>query len=129
MNILLLLPILAPLAAAGLAAGLGWGRLSASVTVLAALSVLVSGALIGFHVESGARFGAGNLLRADALSVTMLIVIGTVGTLATCGAASATSTPSSPTVTPTAKARTSTACWFPSSSPRWRWRSWPTTSG
>jgi hydrogenase-4 component F len=83
MNILLLAPILAPLAAAGLAAVLGWRRLSASVTVLAALSVLVSGAIIGFHVESGPRFGAGHLLRADALSVTMLIVIGTVGALAT----------------------------------------------
>jgi hydrogenase-4 component F len=83
MNLLLLVPILAPLTAAALAAGLGWRRLSASVTVLAALSVLVSGAVIGFHVGSGARFGAGHLLRADALSATMLIVIGTVGTLAT----------------------------------------------
>jgi len=83
MNILLLVPILAPLAAAVLAAGIGWRRLSATVTVLAAVSVLVSGAVIGLHIESGARFGAGHLLRADALSVTMLVVIGTVGTLAT----------------------------------------------
>ncbi len=83
MNILLLLPILAPLAAAVLAALLGWRRLTASVTVLAALSVLVSAAAIGVHVGSGAQFGVGRLLRADALSVTMLIVIGTVGTLAT----------------------------------------------
>jgi hydrogenase-4 component F len=83
MNILLLLPILAPLAAAVLAALLGWRRLTASVTVLAALSVLVSAGAIGLRVGSGAQFGAGRLLRADALSVTMLIVIGTVGTLAT----------------------------------------------
>jgi len=83
MDILLLVPILAPLAAAVLAAGVGWRRLSATVTVLAAVSVLVSGAVIGLHIESGARFGAGHLLRADALSVTMLVVIGTVGTLAT----------------------------------------------
>ncbi len=83
MIILMLTPILAPLAAAALAAVLGWRRLSASVTVLAALSVLVSGAVLGFGVESGARFGVGHLLRADALTVTMLIVIGTVGTLAT----------------------------------------------
>jgi len=83
MNILLLLPILAPLAAAVLAALLGWRRLTASVTVLAALSVLVSAAAIGVHVGSGAQFGVGRLLRADALSVTMLTVIGTVGTLAT----------------------------------------------
>ena len=83
MNSLLLVPILAPLAAAALALVLGWRRLSASVTVLAALSVLISGAVLGFGVESGARFGVGHLLRADALTVTMLIVIGTVGTLAT----------------------------------------------
>jgi hydrogenase-4 component F len=83
MNVLLLTPILAPLAAAALAALLGWRRLSACVTVLAALSVLVSGALLGLRLESGARFTVGHLLRADALSATMLIVIGTVGTLAT----------------------------------------------
>jgi hydrogenase-4 component F len=83
MNILLLAPILAPLAAAALAAMLGWRRLSACVTVLAALSVLISSALLGFRVGSGAQFSVGHLLRADALSVTMLIVIGTVGTLAT----------------------------------------------
>jgi len=83
MNILLLMPILAPLAAAALAAVLGWRRLTALVTVLAALSVLVTGAILGSSVGSGARFGVGNLLRADALSVTMLVVIGTVGTLAT----------------------------------------------
>jgi len=83
MSTLLLVPILTPLAAAALAAVLGWRRLTSSVTVLAALSVLISGAGLGFNVQSGARFGVGSLLRADALSVTMLIVIGTVGTLAT----------------------------------------------
>ncbi|MHB8185987.1 MAG: proton-conducting transporter transmembrane domain-containing protein [Dermatophilaceae bacterium] len=83
MNTLLLLPILAPLAAAAFAATIGWRRLSAFVTVLAALSVLVSAAVLGSRVESGVRFGVGHLLRADALTVTMLIVIGTVGTLAT----------------------------------------------
>jgi len=83
MNTLLMLPIIAPLAAAALAAVVGWRRLSASVTVLAALSVLISAAVLGFRVEAGARFGLGHLLRADALSVTMLVVIGTVGTLAT----------------------------------------------
>ena len=83
MSILLLVPILAPLTAAAFAAVLGWRRLSSSVTVLASFSVLGSGAVLGFRVESGAQFGVGSLLRADALSVTMLIVIGTVGTLAT----------------------------------------------
>jgi hydrogenase-4 component F len=83
MNILLMVPILAPLVAAVLAALLGWRRLTASVTVLAALSVLVSASAIGLRVGSEAQFGVWRVLRADALSVTMLIVIGTVGTLAT----------------------------------------------
>jgi hydrogenase-4 component F len=83
MTVLLLLPVLAPLAAAALAAILGWRPLSASMTVLSALSILVSGVLLGLGVESEPQIGAVSLLRADALSVTMLIVIGTVGTLAT----------------------------------------------
>jgi hydrogenase-4 component F len=83
MSIFLLLPVLAPLAAAAFAAVLGWRRLTSFTTVLAAFSVLVSSAVLGFSSGSGARFAAGNLLRADALTVTMLIVIGTVGTLAT----------------------------------------------
>ncbi|MEP7018567.1 MAG: proton-conducting transporter membrane subunit [Actinomycetota bacterium] len=83
MNILLMVPILAPLVAALLAALLGWRRLTASVTVLAALSVLVSASAIGLRIGSGAQFGVWRVLRADALSITMLIVIGTVGTLAT----------------------------------------------
>jgi len=83
MDPFLLLPILAPLAAAALASILGWRRLTAVVTVLAALSVLVSSAVLGFNPGPGTRFAIGSLLRADALTVTMLIVIGTVGTLAT----------------------------------------------
>lgn len=83
MNTLLLLPILAPLAAAAFAAAVGWRRLSAFVTVFSALSVLMTAAVLGSHIESGARFAVGHQLRADALTVTMLIVIGTVGTLAT----------------------------------------------
>ena len=53
------------------------------MTVLASLSVLVSAAALGSRVGTGARFAVGHLLRADALTVTMLIIIGTVGTLAT----------------------------------------------
>ena len=83
MGTLLLVPILAPLAAAAVAAVLGWRHLSAYVTVLAAASVLLTGAILGFGVGSGAVSGVGFLLRADALSVTMLLIIGTVGTLAT----------------------------------------------
>jgi len=83
MTILLLVPILGPLCAAAVAAALGWRRLSATVTVLSALSVLISGVVLAFDVTSGPRFGMGHLLRADALSVTMLLVIGSVGGLAT----------------------------------------------
>ena len=83
MSLLLLVPIIAPLAAATLAVLLGWRRLTSWVTVLAAVSILVSGAALAVRGEPGAQFAAGNLLRADALSITMLIVIGTVGALAT----------------------------------------------
>ena len=83
MTLFLLVPIAAPMAAATLALVLGWRRLTAVVTVLAALLVLVSGAVLSLDAGSGARFAMLNLFRVDALSVTMLIVIGTVGTLAT----------------------------------------------
>jgi hydrogenase-4 component F len=83
MSFLLVLPILAPLTAAALAAVLGWRPLTASVTVVAALCVLVTGVILGFTKGSGVHFAIANLFRADALSITMLIVIGTVGTLAT----------------------------------------------
>ena len=83
MSFLLVLPILAPLTAAALAAVLGWRPLTASVTVVAAVCVLVTGVILGFTNGSGVRFGIANLFQADALSITMLIVIGTVGTLAT----------------------------------------------
>ncbi len=83
MSFLLLVPIAAPLAAAALAAVLGWRRLTSSVTVAAALSVLVSAVILSFNNRSQVRFGILNLFRTDALSITMLIVIGTVGTLAT----------------------------------------------
>jgi hydrogenase-4 component F len=83
MTELLLAAILAPLAASGAAAALGWRRLTSSVTVLSASTVLGCGAVLGFSVGSRQYFALGGLLRVDALSVTMLIVIGIVGTLAT----------------------------------------------
>ena len=83
MTLFLLVPIAAPMAAATLALVLGWRRLTAVVTVLAAVLILVSGAVLSLDTGSGARFAMLNLFRVDALSVTMLIVIGTVGTLAT----------------------------------------------
>jgi len=81
MTTLLLVPILAPAAAAATTAVIGWRRLSAWAVVLAAVSVLACGIVLGFRVGTHPQVGLGHLLRADALSVTMLIVVGTVGTL------------------------------------------------
>ena len=50
---------------------------------LSAITVLPAAAALAARVGSGQQFALGGLLRADALSVTMLIVIGVVGTLAT----------------------------------------------
>jgi hydrogenase-4 component F len=83
MTVLILLPILAPLAASAIATAAGWRRWTATVTVLSALAVLGSGAVLGFRVGAAQQVVLGGLLRADALSVTMLIVIGVVGTLTT----------------------------------------------
>jgi hydrogenase-4 component F len=83
MTVLLLASICAPLAASVIALVAGWRHMAAAVTVLSAVTVLVCAAALGFRVGSGAQFALGGLLRADALTVTMLIVIGIVGTLAT----------------------------------------------
>ena len=80
---LILLPILALLAASAFALAVGWRRSTATVTVVSALTVLGSGAVLGFRVGAAQQVVLGGLLRADALSVTMLIVIGVVGTLTT----------------------------------------------
>lgn len=83
MTALLLTAILAPLAASIAALIGGWRHLTAALTVGSAVTVLVCAAALGFRVGSGTRFALGGLLRADALTVAMLIVIGIVGTLAT----------------------------------------------
>ncbi|ORV14012.1 proton-conducting transporter membrane subunit [Mycobacterium celatum] len=80
---LLLTPILAPTAASIITMARGWRRWTATVIVLSAATVLACGVVLGFQVGSGQQLGVGTLLRADALTATMLIVIGVVGTLAT----------------------------------------------
>jgi hydrogenase-4 component F len=80
---LILVPILAPLVAAAVALVGGWRRWTAALTVLSALSVLGSGVALGIQTGSRQHVALGGVLRVDALSVTMLIVIGVVGTLAT----------------------------------------------
>ncbi|GAA4711449.1 proton-conducting transporter membrane subunit [Phytohabitans rumicis] len=76
----LYLPIAAPLAAAGVAALLG-RRPAAWMGVAAAASILAAGIGLGTAVTGGRQVASG-LLRGDALTAFMLIVIGSVATIA-----------------------------------------------
>ncbi|NUR31128.1 MAG: hydrogenase [Catenulispora sp.] len=76
-------PILAPIAASAAAWRLGWRRSVAVATVLAAGVLLVAGAVSVAWTVDGGTVAAGNWLRIDALSSVMLIVIGSVGVVAT----------------------------------------------
>ncbi|BBZ47072.1 proton-conducting transporter transmembrane domain-containing protein [Mycobacterium parmense] len=79
---LLLAAILTPIAASIAMMMFGWRRETATGVLLSAVAVLGCGAALGVGVGSEARFALGGLLRVDALTVTMLIVIGIVATLA-----------------------------------------------
>ncbi|MBS4729641.1 hydrogenase [Mycobacterium sp. SM1] len=83
MTILVLAPIVLP-ALAGLAyAAIGWQRRTAWLGVLAASGALASGIALAIVVtRTQPRTGLGGLLRADALSAYMLIVIGAIAVLA-----------------------------------------------
>ncbi|OBH75042.1 hydrogenase [Mycobacterium scrofulaceum] len=83
MTTLLLAAILTPVGASVAVLVAGWRRVTATLIVLSAVTVLACGAALAFRVGSGTHFALGGLLRLDALSVTMLIVIGVVATLAT----------------------------------------------
>ncbi|OBI08578.1 proton-conducting transporter membrane subunit [Mycobacterium scrofulaceum] len=83
MTALLLAAILTPVGASVAVLVAGWRRVTATLIVLSAVTVLACGAALAFRVGSGTHFALGGLLRLDALSVTMLIVIGVVATLAT----------------------------------------------
>ena len=80
---LLVLPIIAPVAASLCAVAAGWRRWTASLTLMSALTVLAAGVALGIGVGGRTHLALDGLLRADALSAAMLIVIGIVGTLAT----------------------------------------------
>ncbi len=82
MTAVLLIAILAPTAASIITLAAGWRRWTAATTVLSAATVLVCGGRVGLGVGAGQHLAAGGVLRADALTATMLIVIGLVGTLA-----------------------------------------------
>jgi hydrogenase-4 component F len=76
-------PLLIPLAVAAIAAACGWRRWVARTHVLSALATLAIGVTIAVRTTNGAPLAAGDVLRGDALSATMLIIIGAVGTVAT----------------------------------------------
>jgi formate hydrogenlyase subunit 3/multisubunit Na+/H+ antiporter MnhD subunit len=80
---LLLAAILTPICASIAILIVGWRRATATLIVLSAVTVLGCGVALGLRVGSGTQFALGGLLRVDALTVTMLIVIGVVATLAT----------------------------------------------
>ncbi|TMR38932.1 proton-conducting transporter membrane subunit [Actinomadura geliboluensis] len=75
MTLLLIAPIGAPLLAAACQAALGWRRGTSWLGAAAAATVLACGIALA---ATDPQTGPGGLLRADALSAFMLIVIGTV---------------------------------------------------
>lgn len=83
MTALLLSAILVPVGASLATLVVGWRRATATLTALASVAVLGCGVLLGVRAGSATRFALGGLLRVDALTVVMLIVVGTVATLAT----------------------------------------------
>ncbi|MGV0581687.1 proton-conducting transporter membrane subunit [Mycolicibacterium elephantis] len=83
MTTLLLAPVLVPAAAAVVNLLAGWRRWTAALSLVSAVTVLVCGIVLATRVGAAPHLALGGLLRVDALSVTMLIVIGVVATLST----------------------------------------------
>ncbi len=82
MTPLLLTAIGAPAGVALVNLVAGWRRATAALTLLAALVVLTCGVALGAQLNAAPHIALGGLLRADALSVTLLVVIGVVAALA-----------------------------------------------
>lgn len=81
--VVLLVPVVVPALAAGLAAVLGWRRWVAWVAVAASAAVLVAGIAAAVATVDGSVLAVGGVLRADALTSAMLLVIGGVSVIAT----------------------------------------------
>lgn len=81
--VLLGAPLLVPLTVAAVAALVGWRPWVARAHVLAALTTLAAGVVLAARTTDGSPLAVGDLLRVDALSAVMLIIIGAVGTVAT----------------------------------------------
>lgn len=82
-TVILAAPLLAPLAATVAAALAGWVRPVAWATVAAAAVILGSGLWAAVRTTGGSALTVGGLLRVDALSAVMLLVIGGVAVIAT----------------------------------------------
>src|SRR6185437_11342572 len=82
MDVLIALAMVAPMVAAAVAGIGGWRRWTATLTVLSCVAVLGAGVALAILTHGSSRIAFGDVLRADALSATMLIVVGVVGTLA-----------------------------------------------
>ncbi|WP_395105322.1 proton-conducting transporter membrane subunit [Actinomadura sp. SCN-SB] len=78
MTLLLIAPVGAPALAAGAYAALGWRRATAWLGTVAAAALLASAVALAVRAMDAPVTGLGGLLRADALSAFMLIVIGAV---------------------------------------------------
>jgi hydrogenase-4 component F len=79
----LLVPIALPALAAALAAVLGWRRWVAWSAVAASAAVLAAGIAAAVATTDGSALAVGGMLRADALTAVMLLVIGSVSVIAT----------------------------------------------
>ena len=78
------LPLAAPIAAAAFArTRRGPAPVAGWITLAAAVTILVVGANAAVRTVDGYALTAGSVLRIDALSAVMLIVIGSVGVIAT----------------------------------------------
>jgi len=82
-DILLFAPVVAPVLAAGGYAVFGWRRASAWLGAGAATIVLAAAITLATTVSHSPLIGVGGLVRADALTAFMLIVIGAIALLAT----------------------------------------------
>ena len=82
-TVVLLVPVVVPALAAGLAAVLGWRGWVAWCAVAASAAVLAAGVVAAVATVDGSVLTLGGLLRVDALTAVMLLVIGGVSVIAT----------------------------------------------
>lgn len=81
-GLLLCISIVAPFICALLVVTFGWRILFGWMQVLSSLAILASGIVLAFEVSGSSTFYFGGLIRLDAVSAWMLIVIGSVSLLA-----------------------------------------------